>query len=304
MKLKTILGALSIMLVLAIGIFAWYYQSSKPLLNRAPKSLMEEPVLIYNFDPLKKPMGVAVDDKGNVYVTDSGDDKVKIFNEQGKLVNSFGKKGSASGEFNYPYGVVFNKNGNLLIADSSNLNLQEFTPDGKFVKYIITEKDGIKPGSLTIDENGIVYVSDLQNGKIIALNENGQIIGRISSSPSLSYPQGVMVENDLLWVADSGNYRIAVIDKTGVWHKVIKGDERPGQPRFSMVRGIARDNLGRIFVADTIANRVRVLDKSGNQLFVLDKDFAYPMGIHIDKSGKIYIINRDSAQIHVYGYRR
>lgn len=307
MKLKKIFLLLSMILILYVGIYAMNYKSSKQIISRIPNSVMEKPVHLYNIDGsknLKKPMGVIVDVNGKIYVTDSGDSKVKIFNSRGKLIDSFGKKGFASGEFNYPYGIVFTKNGDLLIADSSNLNIQEFTPDGKFVKYILTKNDGIKPGSLTIDEKGNVYASDLQNGKIIAFNDMGQIIGQIISKRPLNYPQGVLVENNLLWVADSGNYQITIIDKTGALKKNIKGNETKGQSSFSMVRGIAEDNLGRILVSDTIANQVRFMDRSGKWLFSLNDSFAYPMGIHIDKSGKIYIINRDSAQIQVYGYRR
>lgn len=306
MKSKKILLLLSIILILFVGIYALNYVNSMPLLYRNPNSLTEKPTHLYNIDGkknLKKPMGVTVSDDGKIYVTDIGDSKVKIFNSQGKLIGSFGKKGLASGEFNYPYGIVFAQNGNVLVGDSSNLNVQEFTPDGKFVKYILTRKEGVKPGSLSIDDKGIVYLSDLQNGKIIAFNNLGQKIGEITSNPPLKYPQGICVEKDLLLVADSGNSRIIVIDKTGELRKVIKGDEL-GQSSSSMVRGIARDNLDRILISETISNQVNFLDKDGKQLFTLNKGFAYPMGLYIDKSGKIYITNLGSAQIQVYGYPR
>nr|WP_269438171.1 6-bladed beta-propeller [Phosphitispora fastidiosa] len=75
-----------------------------------------------------------------------------------------------------------------------------------------------------------------------------------------------------------------------------------------MVRGVAVDGNGRLYVVDTISGRVRVFDKNGGYLFSFgqpgsgDGEFVYPVGIHVDDSGKIYIADWGNNRIQVWGY--
>jgi DNA-binding beta-propeller fold protein YncE len=71
------------------------------------------------------PAGVAVDDKF-IYVSDSGNNRIQIFNRDGVFLAKFGKTGIGQGEFNNPTGISAGQQGRLLVADTNNHRVQEF----------------------------------------------------------------------------------------------------------------------------------------------------------------------------------
>src|ERR1051326_774308 len=66
---------------------------------------------------LSTPQGVAIDSKGNVWVADTGHDRVQEFDAEGKFVQEFGAFGSATGLFSEPQGIAIDSEGNVWIAD-------------------------------------------------------------------------------------------------------------------------------------------------------------------------------------------
>ena len=70
--------------------------------------------------------GVAVDDQGYIFVADSGNNRIQIFNPDGTFLRSFGRWGAGSGEFKGLEGIAVNANGNILVADRENHRVQMF----------------------------------------------------------------------------------------------------------------------------------------------------------------------------------
>lgn len=70
--------------------------------------------------------GVAVDDQGFIYVADSGNNRIQIFNPDGTFVRLFGRWGSGEAEFKGLEGIAVNQNGNILVADRENHRVQLF----------------------------------------------------------------------------------------------------------------------------------------------------------------------------------
>jgi DNA-binding beta-propeller fold protein YncE len=71
------------------------------------------------------PAGVTVDDK-YIYVSDSGNNRIQVFNKDGMFLTKFGKTGITPGEFNNPTGISAGQQGSLLVADTNNHRIQEF----------------------------------------------------------------------------------------------------------------------------------------------------------------------------------
>lgn len=78
------------------------------------------------------PRGVAVTDK-RIYVTDTGNERVQIFDLEGSLVGVFGGYGVEDGRFVEPTGVAIDSRGRVWIADSGNARLQEFDAEGQWL---------------------------------------------------------------------------------------------------------------------------------------------------------------------------
>ncbi len=70
--------------------------------------------------------GVAVDEQGYIFVADSGNNRIQIFNPDGTYLRSFGKWGSGGAEFKGLEGIAVNGNGNILVADRENHRVQVF----------------------------------------------------------------------------------------------------------------------------------------------------------------------------------
>ncbi len=75
-----------------------------------------------------KPFGLYVDDETKVYITDGRSNKVYIVNEKGKVISSFGKTGEAPGEFQMAHSITLDNKGNLYVAEGDGMRIQVFSP--------------------------------------------------------------------------------------------------------------------------------------------------------------------------------
>ena len=72
------------------------------------------------------PDDVAVDSSGNVYVTDSGNNRIQMFSSSGAFLTKWGSSGSGNGQFDSPVGVAADSTGNIYVADRDNQRIQKF----------------------------------------------------------------------------------------------------------------------------------------------------------------------------------
>jgi hypothetical protein len=103
---------------------------------------------------------------GDIFVADGHDGcecpnaRVMKFTKDGKFIKSWGKNGSAPGEFNGVHGLALDSSGRVFVADRLNNRVQVFTPDGEFVA---AWKQFGRPSGIAIDHNDLLYVSDDQS---------------------------------------------------------------------------------------------------------------------------------------------
>ncbi len=111
-----------------------------------------------------KPTNVAVDKDGNVYVSDTLNDRIEIFDADGVFIRQFGKNGDGPGDFARPKGVAIDCDGHVWVVDAMTNRVQVFTPEGRLLLYM--GKFGILPGQfqaltgITIDKNNRVFTSE------------------------------------------------------------------------------------------------------------------------------------------------
>lgn len=116
------------------------------------------------------PTFATVDNKGNLYVTDSMNGRVQQFDANGKFINVFGQTGSAWGEFDKPKGVAVDNLNNLYVVDSGWSNVQIFNSKGQVLLFFGGR--GPLPGmmknpiSIVIDKQNRIYVGDYLNHRI------------------------------------------------------------------------------------------------------------------------------------------
>lgn len=119
---------------------------------------------------LNKPVNIAVDAAGLVYVTDAFNFSVKIFNQSGKLLKTIGSVGDGPGSFARPKGVALDSESHIYIIDANFDNFQIFNQEAKLLLYVgaTGKKPGqfFMPNGIFIDGEDRIYVSDSYNQRI------------------------------------------------------------------------------------------------------------------------------------------
>ncbi len=100
-----------------------------------------------------KPTSVALDQDGNVYVTDMLNYRVEVFDADGKFIRAFGKHGDGPGYFAMPKGIAVDCDGHIWVTDSMQNRVQLFTQEGDLLMWM-GNKQGVLPGTFS----GLQYV--------------------------------------------------------------------------------------------------------------------------------------------------
>ena len=117
------------------------------------------------------PQCVAVDKDGNVYVTDTLNDRVEIFDADGAFISTFGKAGDGPGYFARPKGIAVDSDGHIWVADEMQDRLQVFNRDGQLLTYI-GMGHGELPGQfkalvgVAIDKQNRVFTTEQYPGRL------------------------------------------------------------------------------------------------------------------------------------------
>ena len=103
---------------------------------------------------------------GLLYVVDSGNFRVEVFQRDGKFVRAFGSLGLQMGQFSRPKEVGIDPSGNVYVVDAGFGNAQLFTADGQLLLPLGSRGPGDRPGhymlpsGIAVDEDGRVYIVD------------------------------------------------------------------------------------------------------------------------------------------------
>src|SRR5688572_23117655 len=112
----------------------------------------------------KNPADIYIDHLYNVWITDTGNNRVLKFDENGNFLQEIGGE-EGSGKLNAPEGVFISERNEIWVADRGNGRIVQFTPEGQFVKELgkprskLLEEDQVyQPNKLVIDRRGYIYV--------------------------------------------------------------------------------------------------------------------------------------------------
>ena len=161
-----------------------------------------------------------VDSEGNIYVSDRDLANVQKFTKDGKFIMKWAEEGTEDGQLSKPESVIIDSHDNIYVADFGNHRIQKFTNDGNFILKWGTKGVGDgefnSPAGLSIDRNDNIYVTDRNNNRIQVFTANGTFLTKFgiegSGPGQFILPEGVGVDKDtgLVYVADTGNFRIQV----------------------------------------------------------------------------------------------
>lgn len=246
-----------------------------------------------------KPLAIAVDVKGNKYVVDYDNLKIRKITVDGKVstIAGSGNVGSKDGigkdsSFKYPQGIAVDVSGNIIVADTWNNKIRKISPLGIVSTFAGSGLEGSidgkgtqatfnNPTGVCLDSSGNVYVADSFNHKIRKITPSGivstiagtGIKGNIDGKYDIACfnnPSGIAIDaNRNLFVTDSQNNKIRKITQNGdVTTLAGSGNEsyedgKGVNASFNFPFGIAVDGKGNLYVCDVYNHKIRKIANDG-----------------------------------------
>ena len=219
------------------------------------------------------PCGIAADDDGNVFVTDTQRNCIRKFVISNPIIPSFvvGREGKGNLQFNRPAGIGINPaNNRIYVCDSYNHRVQILNSDLTYCDSFggsgrVNGKFN-RPSGVAIDKTGKVYVADANNHRVQIFTEDGQFLKMFGSKcgrkgtgdGELSTPVSIAVDsNDIVYVAEYDNHRISIFTCLGEFLRSFGSHATPpGQ--FEEPRAIAVDGVGHLYVSDYYNNCIEI----------------------------------------------
>ena len=278
--------------------------------NKSPDEKLGTP--IRTIDLLNKPLGIALNQSGEVVVTSPGWNCVSVFSPSGDKLRSFGTEGYGQGKFLNPYGVSVDGEGNILVADNNNHRIQKFTAKGHFLTAVGTKGSGPlqfdKVDDIAINtSNNKVYIAS--NHKIQVLNSDltfSNTFGKYGENKGeFSFPCAIACDSiGNVYVADSANNRIQVFTPTGKFLKMF-GSHGEGDGELNWPHGIALDVQDKVYVSEGNNHRISVFTSEGQFVTSFgskggrpgEKD---PYGLTVDSNGVVYVCDLSNRRLQLF----
>ncbi|HLI64439.1 MAG TPA: 6-bladed beta-propeller [Terriglobales bacterium] len=220
-------------------------------------------------NPMLAPQCVAVDDKDNIYVTDSESGMIFVFNAEGKYQRAIGSLKGGEGYFKRPTGIAI---------DSAQQQI--------YVTDTLRNK---------------IYVLDMKGDVLRTIGQGGDKPGEFN------YPTELRLAGNDLLVVDAMNFRVQVLDRSGQFQYAI-GQLGDGYDEMFRPKGIGIDSEGHLYVVEGSLGMVQVFNREGQLLYYFGQngtgfgDFRLPTGLFIDHSDRVFVVDSYNHRVQVFQY--
>lgn len=267
---------------------------------------------------LSAPRNMTVGPDKRIYVLDSSNHRVQVFDESGLPLTSWGAFGDSPGLFNEPWGIAVDET-NVYVADTWNHRIQKFTLDGEFVAAfgasgspsVESGDEGLGlffgPRSIVLLDNNQMLITDTGNHRMQLLDRDGnalQQIGGFGNLPGeMNEPVGIsLAPNGSVFLADTWNSRVqqfsADLFAINDWPVDAWNGTSINNKPYSAV-----DSFGRIYITDPEGYRVLIFNPDGSYLARFGtfgtgvNNFGIPNGIFIDEMDNVYVADAGNNRI-------
>lgn len=258
------------------------------------------------------PAGVAVDGAGDVYVADTGNNRVQKFDANGVFITQWGTLGSGPGQFSGPFGIAV-RGSSVYVVDTGNDRVEVFTSGGTFVTQWGSAGTGNgqfqQPLCIAVDMYNQVYVTDYNLNRVQQFSNTGTYYNQWGTTGTgtgqFTGMSGIAVDGMLnVYITDSGNHRIEQFNSSGFfigqWGTLGAGNGQLNYP-FGVAAG-----GGHVYGVDTFNQRIQMFDPSGTyeaqwgSAGAGNGQFNYPHAAATE-FGLVYVADTQQDRIQKFG---
>lgn len=270
---------------------------------------------------LKKPVEVkSVPELNKFFVSDIGQGAVVVFDLAGHIMRTLDIPDGAP-RLHLPLSVAVDSEGYIYVLERRSASVLVFDRLEKYQRTISLKLVSVtSPTSMAIDKkNRLMYVADAASRKIVITDLAGKFIRIIGGSGesdgqfNLPIAMALNSRSELI-VADAFNANIKIFDQTGRFlRKFGQRGDSPGS--FQLIKSVAVDSSDNIYVVDGRSHSISIFNMNGEALLVLGGfyavsetgklapgGFSVPIGIDIDSTDKIYVVDQMNARVQVFQY--
>lgn len=255
-----------------------------------------------------QPVGIAFDSKDRLHVTDEYNNRVVVFDSDGKYLHQWGTFGNEHDQLNGSSGIAIDTDDNIYIVNQYSNKINKFTSSGKYITHWgeTGNADGQfnMPWGVDVSPNGHVYVADWRNDRIQKFTSDGEFLnsfGKSGTRPGEFHrPSGVVVDSDdNIYVTDWGNERLQVLNSDGTPRQVLRGQATLSQWAIEFFASNPDEQTTR-----DMSNLTPDLPPHLNTPYdissQIEQYFWGPVALHLDKNGRLYVVESSRHRFQVY----
>lgn len=255
----------------------------------------------------KSPYGVARDSQGIIYVADSLDSNLRVYNMAAKTIEYYTKDVI----FTRPADLAIDGADNLYVVDSDIRAVLVFDKNRHPLRTIGGPEELLAPAYIVIDQpRARIYVSDPRANKIVMYDRFGKKAGEIGGGHPFSSPQGMAIDKaGNLYVAELLGAKISVFDVQGNYLRSF-GKRGDSIFQFEAPRDLAFDSDGNLWVLDIRRAQIYTYTPEGVLLLATGTaapssdplGFSMPTAITITADDTILVTDRVNRRFSMWRY--
>lgn len=255
--------------------------------------------------PLNSPRGVLVNQSGDIYIADYGNDRIVMLDSTYRFIREVGGFGAGDYVLSGPVDMAIDKVSNIYVVDSGNRRIVRFDRRLNF----ISSEDGftkaekikfIRPVSIEISPRGDILVGDEGLAACYKLDQFFSYVyefGGRDDIYSVIYPSSIEYYDNNIYVTDTDYGYLFIYDDFGMMTGKL------GQNELAEPTSVAVSSLTGIWVTDKSTAALHVFNFRGREIFRWsgqgESRLSNPADVYIDYNGRLFITDSKTSRIYV-----